>query len=132
MKITKVQNTADYELVNPNFIYNRFDLFYPAVEFEAVKIRHGKEEKVVEYQITGDKAELGLWLTAITEDELEQLLLYIRNNHENVKTVLYKNAVIPYGKAKKHNHFRILFPETVEEMEALPAWLAEQKEERWN
>lgn len=117
MKITKVQNTADYELVNPNFIYNRFDLFRTAGEFEAVKLSQGKEEKIVEYQVTGDKAELGLWLVDITEDELEQLLLYIRNNHPEVATVIFKNAVLPYGKALKHNHFRIVFPETVEEME---------------
>lgn len=117
MKITKVRSTADYELVYPNFIYNRFDLFCPEVDFEAVKLSSGGEQKVVEYQINADRAELGLWLTPITEDELEQLLLYIRNHHENVNTVLFKNAVIPYGQAKKHNHFRVVFPETVEEME---------------
>ena len=118
MKITKTIDPRDYEQVCPNFIYNRFDLFCQNGEFEAVKLGSGKNTRVIEYKVTGEQAELGLWLVSITTEELEELLLHIKRNHPAVKTVTSKNAVIPYGKAKEHNHFRILFPDTVEEMES--------------
>lgn len=117
MKITEIKNPGDYEKVTPNFIYNRFDLFCGAGEFEAVQIRNGREEKIVEYMLKDDQAELGLWLVSITRQELEELLYYITRKHPQVKKIIYKNAWIPMGQAKEHNHFRIVFPETVEEME---------------
>lgn len=114
----KISKTEDWEKVEPNFIYNRFDLFCKEGEFEAVKIQSRDTGKVVEYRITNDQAELGLWLVPITVKELEQLIFHISQNHPEVKKISYKNGVIPYGKAKVHNHFRIVFPETVEEMES--------------
>ena len=116
MKISKTENPQDWKKVNPNFIYNRFDLFCKEGEFEAVKIESNGNEKVLEYRITNDQAELGLWLVPITEEELRRVLLFITQNHPNVNKIVYKNGVIPFGKSREHNHFRIVFPETVEEM----------------
>lgn len=118
IKISKTNRPQDLEDVSPSFIYNRFDLFYDKCEYEAVKIRSDGTVKTVEYRLEKDQAELGLWLTPITPEELEQLIAYIRKNHPNVKKISYKNGVLPYGKARAHNHFRIVFPETVEEMES--------------
>lgn len=117
MKITATRKTEDYPKVSPNFIYNRFDLFCREEEFFAVRIQNGAEEKIVEYTVKDDQAELGLWLVPITREELDHLLFHITQTHPQVQKIIYKNAVIPLGKAKAHNHFRIVFPETVEEME---------------
>lgn len=117
IRIYPVTDPAQYGSVTPDFIYNRYDLFRPAVEFHAVCIRTGSIRKCVEYRINGQTAEIGLWLTPITTAELEALLLYIGKHHGDVTSVTYQNGVIPYGTAKAHNHFRIVFPETVEEME---------------
>ena len=116
IKISKTENPQDWEKVNPNFIYNRYDLFCKEGEFEAVRLESNGNEKVLEYRIINDQAELGLWLVPITEEELRRVLLYITQNHPNVNKIVYKNGVIPYGKSREHNHFRIVFPETVEEM----------------
>jgi len=113
MKITPTYNVNDYRRVSPDFIYNRFDLFCED-GFFAVRVG----EKVIEYRVDGERAELGLWLTDITAEELEQLILYIVRTHGDVRQITCSNSVIPYGTAKAHNHFRIVFPETVEEMES--------------
>lgn len=115
--ITKTVNPTDYEKVAPNFIYNRFDLFCAPGEFEAVALKTKTTEKIVEYQVTGDTAELGIWLTDITKEELEQLMLHIARSHSLVRKITYRNGILPYGNATEHNHFRIVFPDTVEEME---------------
>lgn len=117
IKVTKSTNPADWEKVDPNFIYNRFDLFSAPGGFETLRLKTGKNTRFLEYQLTDSTAELGIWLMPITAEELEQILLYIAANHSQIKKIIYKNGVIPYGKAKAHNHFRIEFPETVEEME---------------
>lgn len=118
IKIKKTCKTADWEKAESNIIYNRFDLFCKEEEFEAVKIQNNGSTKIVEYRIEKDQAELGLWLVPMSAAELEQLIFYITRNHPQVKKVIYKNGLLPYGKAKMHNHFRIVFPETVEEMES--------------
>lgn len=116
VRIRRTNKQQDMEKINPNFIYNRYDLFCDQGEFETVIVRSNGTTKVLEYRITKDQAELGIWLMPISREELEQLIIYIVRNHPNVKKISYKNGVLPYGKAKSHNHFRIVFPETVEEM----------------
>lgn len=118
IKVTKISNKQDFEKVNPSIVYNRYDLFCSEGEFEAVKIKSNAGEKIVEYRLGKNEIELGLWLTPVSVEELESLLGFIKKNHPNVKKVIYKNGVIPYGKSKTHNNYRIIFPESAEEMKA--------------
>ena len=117
IKISKITNPKEFEKMNPNFIYNRYDLFCDKEKYRAIKLKNNGEEKVIEYRIMGDQVELGLWLMPITVEELEALVAYVAKKHKDVKKVSYKNGVLGYGRYKRHNHFRIVFPETVEEME---------------
>lgn len=117
IKISKVTNPSDYEKMYPNFIYNRYDLFCNKDEYRVIKLKNNGEEKIIEYRIMGEQVELGLWLMPITVEELETLVAYIAKKHKEVKKVSYKNGVLGYGRYKRHNHFRIIFPDTVEEME---------------
>ena len=117
IKISKITNINDLEKMNPNFIYNRYDLFCDKEEYRAIKLKNNGQEKVIEYRIMGEQVELGLWLMPITKEEVEALVAYVAKQHKNVKKVSYKNGVLSYGKSKRHNHFRIVFPDTVEEME---------------
>lgn len=118
IRINPVQDPQLFEQVTPNFIYNRFDLFCKEGEFCAVSIQSRDTVRIVEYRIQADQAELGLWLTPITREELEALLMYISQTHPGVRYVSYNNGVLPYGSAREHNHFRIVFPATAEEMKA--------------
>jgi len=115
--ITPTDNPKDFTRVSPDFIYNRFDLFCHG-DFFAVKLCCSASEKVIEYLINGDRAELGIWLTDITAEELEHLIIYIARTHSGVKQISYTNGVISCGKAKQHNHFRVEFPDTAEEFKA--------------
>lgn len=117
IKISKIRNPQDLKKMNPDFIYNRYDLFCNENEYEAIELKNNKEVKIIEYRLMGEQAELGIWLMPITKEELEKLIAYIAKKHPNVKKITYKNGVIPYGKSSVHNHFRIVFPDTVEEME---------------
>lgn len=151
IKISQVCNPQDYELVVPNFIYNRFDLFCKPGEFEAVKIQVDENAKVVEYKIT-DKmirgemkrtAETGLWLTPITKEELEALVVYIAQRHPEVEVVSYRNGIFQYdgkhecgeytlqGGYTRFRHFKIIFPETVDEMEQCVSAKTRSKMRRW-
>lgn len=118
IRITKTTALGDFEKVYPSIIYNRYDLFCDKDSFEAVKIKNHGIEKVIEYKITNTEIELGIWLTPITVEELEKLIDYIKKKHQNVKKIIYKYGVIPYGKSRAHNNYRIEFPETAEEMKS--------------
>lgn len=117
IRINPVSGSEAYAKVEPNFIYNRMDLFCREGDFFAVSLSGKDCEKVVQYRILGEVAEIGLWLVQITQEELEALLLYIRATHPAVRFASYVNGVLPCGNARQHNHFRIIFPETVEEMQ---------------
>ena len=127
IKITNVNNPQDFEKVNPDFIYNRYDLFCAADEYKVVKIQSKGVKKYMEYRLMGDRAELGLWLVPITIEELKALIGYVKKNHPKVKKVSYKNGLVSFGKAKAHNHFRIVFPETVEEIDKSISYKSRQK-----
>lgn len=115
----RIKRITDFNLcekVQPDIIYNRYDLFCKPGEFEAVSIQNNGLEKIIEYRIVGSEAELGIWLTPITAEEMDELLLYIKKTHPQLKTVQYKNSCLAYKNARKHNNFRIIFPATAEEM----------------
>ena len=117
IRINPVSGSEAYAKVQPDFIYNRMDLFCLEGQFQAVTISAKNRETVVQYRILGDTCEIGLWLVDITMEELEALLLYIRSAHPGVRFASYTNGVLPCGNARQHNHFRIVFPETAEEMQ---------------
>lgn len=127
IKIKSVKNTKELEKMDPDFIYNRYDLFCKPEEYRAVKIIHGKERKIVEYRLQKEEAELGIWLMPLTKEEIQKLVSYIGKKHPQIKKVTYKNGVIACGKAHAHNHFRIVFPDTVEEMEHRISYKSRQK-----
>lgn len=127
MRIKKVRNFKELEMMNPNFIYNRYDLFCKPEEYRAVKIINSGETKIVEYRLQKNQAELGVWLMPISKEEMQKLVSYIGKNHPEVHTVTYKNGMLAYGKSKAHNHFRIVFPDTVEEMEHRISYKSRQK-----
>ena len=118
IRINPVSGSEAYEKVQPNFIYNRMDLFCTEGEFHAAAIVSKDRELVVQYRIQNNTAELGLWLVPITKEELEHLLLYIHTAHPEVRFASYINGTVPCGNAREHNHFRIVLPDTVEEMKA--------------
>ncbi len=115
--VQKTDDPHDFETIKPNFIYNRFDLFCPAVKFEALKLISDGEEKVLQYRLSGKTAELGVWLMVITEEEIRAVAEYIRKKHPDVKFLRCRNSLLPLGRAVRKNHFRIPLPETIQEME---------------
>lgn len=115
--VRKTGDPKDFERITPNFIYNRFDLFSPAVEFEALKLSCGEAEKVLQYRLSGKTAELGVWLMPLTGEELQAVADYIHQAHPEIKFLRARNCRVPFGRAEEKNHFRIPLPETPEEME---------------
>ena len=118
IKIKKVDDLTQCKKVTPDIIYNRYDLFCKPGEFFVVSIKNAGVEKIIEYKITNTEAELGIWLTPITKEEMDAFLLYIKGTHPQLKTVYFRNSSLAYKNAKAHNNFRIIFPKTAEEMKA--------------
>ena len=114
MYIVETNDVNDYHKIQPDFIFNRFDLLNQ--NFIALKIINGKDEKVIQAKISQDTAELGIWLTKLTWTEMSHVLYWFYTKHPEIKTVVYKNGTVPMGSIKSHNHFRIELPETTDEM----------------
>ena len=99
-------------------IYNRFDLFCEDKDYEIVEITSDGQSKYVEYRLNGTTAELGLWLAPLTQQEVDSLVEYVKANHPQIRKITCRNSLVPFGTAKQQNHFRIVFPQTAQEVMA--------------
>lgn len=116
-RLQKIQK--NFDRVTVNFIYNRFDLHKNCPNYEIVSIDNSNDNRntFIEYSIKDDVIELGIWQVYLTKEEIKKLLFYISKKHKNVNIVKYRNSFITYGKYRRHNHFKIIFPDNVEELE---------------
>lgn len=106
-----------FENCDPDFIYNRFDLMDPAnSKIYTVSDREG-DYSLTLHMLSDEEAELGLWLNPISKKSIKKILHRIFREHKSLKRLKYKNSYLPIGCAKETNHFRIVLPKTVEELD---------------
>lgn len=106
----------------PNFIYNRFDLWdlssLDASEVSLWVYRDNERELYFEILVTGSEAKLGLWLASIDGSVLSRIVNTIFKEYRIVEMITMENVRVPvFGRNIPHNHFRIEFPQTVEELD---------------
>lgn len=122
----------NFNLVKPDFIYNRFDLwrrcsddeFYKFndapftccinknCEIETLHVRDDNKDFYVQvlYKFNFNTADLGLWLSPITKSALKKIIKYIFDEHKEILYIKYRGGYVPLGLSTKSNHFRIKFP----------------------
>ena len=80
--------------------------------------RDNERELYFEVLVTASEAKLGPWLAPLDSAVLSRIIQKIFREYRIVKMINMENARVPvYGRSIPHNHFRIEFPETEEELD---------------
>ena len=98
--------------INPNFIYNRFDLFCD--NFVVLKAEREEEKHILEARIYDKYAELGIWKMQISNALLKEISNYLFQEYPNIGYTKFFFCNTE-GKYKEVNHFSIIFPDSTEE-----------------
>lgn len=97
--------------INPDFIYNRFDLFCD--NYIVLKTERGQEKHILEACLFDNYAELGIWKMQLSNDLLKDISHYLFQNYPNIgyTRFFFCNT---NGKYKEVKHFSIDFPDSTE------------------
>ncbi len=108
-----------WEKVNPNVIYNRFDLMNSKGIKFVIVMREKEDTKFIPCLIEEQTAFLGTYLLKLDYAEAEAISEFIFNNWGSVKRVEYfRTLLLGDGcKIKRHNDFHIDLPEKTELLE---------------
>ena len=97
--------------INPDFIYNRFDLFCD--NYIVLKAERGQEKHVIEARLFDNYAELGIWKMRLSNDLLREISQYLFQNYPNIGYTRFFFCNTD-GKYKAVKHFSIDFPDSTE------------------
>ncbi len=101
--------------VEPNFIYNRFDLRFKKNNFVLEVMREDSTHYYVPLHIDGNLCYIGVWLTETKKYELEQIIDFVFGHFP----IVYKIRIdysINYAKGLTlTNHWKMTLPQTEEE-----------------
>ena len=97
--------------IDPNFIYNRFDLFCDS--FIVLLAERSQERHIIEARLFDDYAELGIWKMQISNALLKEIskFLFGKYPHIGYTKFFFCNTD---GKYKKVTHFSLDFPDSIE------------------
>ena len=112
--IEQVPHLLNYLRINPNFIYNRFDLFDN--EFVVLHIDDKGSDKYLEIRIKDVHVELGVWLMKISKADFKDISSYIFYHFPQIEYISFYN-VISDKKFTRKNFFYLELPSTYIEME---------------
>lgn len=104
------------KLTCTDYIYNRPDLY--TEHYETYQITYKGRKYVAEIDLDKKPAELCIRLSEFPRDAARMLCKYIFKQHPDLETITMQQVFFETGKAVPTNHFRIEFPETVEELTA--------------
>ena len=97
--------------INPDFIYNRFDLFCD--NYVVLKAERGQEKHIIEARLFDNYAELGIWKMQISNDLLKEISQYLFQIYPNIRYTRFFFCNTD-GKYKAVKHFSIDFPDSTE------------------
>ncbi len=101
-----INRVAITELVKviqePKIIFNRFDLMFGG-DFDLLKV----DEFYVPLRIKKSKAVLGLYLTKVSPQAIEELIDYIFKNYKKVKKIEFKHCLTPVPGVKPAPHWHV-------------------------
>ena len=114
--IEDIEKTSfDYSKIEPNFIYNRIDLFDH--NYTILHIINNNINYYIEIRLAKIHAELGVWLMHITKVDFKEISSYIFSNYPQIKFISFYNAISDIRCTKK-KFFYLDLPSSYKEMEA--------------
>ena len=90
--------------IEPNFIYNRFDLFCD--NYIVLMSKHKDEEQVFEARIFDHYVELGIWKMRFSNESLKEISDYLFLHYSKIEYVKFFFCDTD-GEFKKVKHFSI-------------------------
>ncbi len=128
-KIFACYDSKEAEKINPNFIYNRFDLWELKDASNYVKLfcYESQTEKIMFEVLCFDSyARLGMYLMVLSNIALDRISKFLFNSL-NISRITFENTFVAGGgqlvqynhkyRITEHNHLRIELPETIEELD---------------
>lgn len=119
MTINEIQNKENsIELSVPNFIYNNFHKFSNSNinDNSVIEVLTNGERFRIPISYTGKQAELGVWLGEIPQSVISSISKKVFADHRKIEKIVYLNSLVEYENATTNNHFRIVLPNSVEEL----------------
>ena len=83
---------------------------------ETLHINFHDSDYYVQVLLKQHIAELGIWLSSIPRKALCEAVKFIFRMHKEIQFIRYRNSRVPLGVSKKTNHFRIVLPDSPEEI----------------
>ncbi len=117
-KIYKCEDKSGSK-VNPDFIYNRFDLWGSNAlqgEVQLYCYQDDNTKFMFEVLYRNSRAELGIHLMRLNEVILKRIIDFVFQNSK-VTVISYQNGLVKLGDFIEHSHYRIELPESHDELD---------------
>lgn len=101
--------------IEPDIIFNRYDIHEEANYEDLVIVNNGMEKRLF-IKFVGSTVYLGCFLMDISQDEFEVLINYIFKTYKEVKKIRYDNSIRYYGAYKENAQRIIELPSSEEEL----------------
>lgn len=114
MKVEFKKNTYEKEVINPNMIYNRCDLW--SDNSYLIKVSDADNVHYLMAAIEGKQCYIGIWLMKIPQKVLQEVEKIIFKKYPIITTIKYEYALVRTGYALSKNHFKIDLPDNEEQL----------------
>lgn len=112
--IEQIDNNSNKYRIEPDFIYNRVDLF--CKNYIVLHVINEKCKYYLEVQLLEKYAILGAWMMTITENDFSDISQYIFNRYKRIEYVSFYNVISDKVFSQKR-HYSISLPTTYESLE---------------
>jgi hypothetical protein len=99
--------------IEPDFIYNRFDLFCD--NYIVLMAEYGDEKHIIETRISDFYAELGIWKMHISDALIKEISSYLFAKHPTIEYVKFFFCKTE-GNYKRIKHFYLNLPDSIESL----------------
>lgn len=107
------KETFDFSKIEPNFIYNRIDLFDSNYVISHIKNEY--YDRYIEVHIKDNYMELGTWLMHVRKKDIKEISSFLFKYHPKIKYASFHNIISNVG--DKKNFYYLELPSTYKEME---------------
>lgn len=113
--VQQIDVKAEVKSISPDFIYNRADLF--CKDFVLLNVRNNMNDYLVEVQLLGNHAELGIWMMKVTGEEFDEISNFIFAKYKEIEYLSFYYAISDRVYIKG-NHYHVVLPESYEILKA--------------
>ena len=118
INISIVSQEEKYEkakLVEPNIIYNRFDIKYSG-DFDVLKIDYDNKEQYITFHINKKGVcFLGIYMTPIEQAVFDEVVKFLRKKYKRISRIHVAQGLVKNDQFEDETQWTLNLPETIEE-----------------